>query len=73
MGGAAPLRVGGPPSARPAGPALPALDRQVLGLLLAGLTDRSIASQLGLSMRTVQRRVQGRMELAGVRTRLQLG
>ncbi|MDG4822349.1 helix-turn-helix transcriptional regulator [Asanoa sp. WMMD1127] len=49
------------------------LDRQVLALLLAGLTDRAIASQLGMSMRTVQRRVQRMMELAGVRTRMQLG
>ena len=38
-----------------------------------GLTDRAIASQLGMSMRTVQRRVQRMMELAGVRTRMQLG
>jgi DNA-binding NarL/FixJ family response regulator len=52
---------------------LPPLDRQVLTLLLAGLTDRSIASQLGLSMRTVQRRVQAQMEEAGVQTRMQLG
>ncbi|GIF65194.1 hypothetical protein Ais01nite_32290 [Asanoa ishikariensis] len=49
------------------------LDRQVLALLLTGLTDRAIASQLGMSMRTVQRRVQRMMELAGVRTRMQLG
>jgi DNA-binding CsgD family transcriptional regulator/sugar-specific transcriptional regulator TrmB len=49
------------------------LDRQVLALLLAGLTDAAIASQLGMSMRTVQRRVSRMMELAGVRTRMQLG
>jgi predicted transcriptional regulator len=57
---------------RPAGALLP-LDHQVLSLLLAGLTDRAIASQLDMSMRTVQRRVQRMMELAGVRTRMQLG
>jgi len=57
---------------RPAGALLP-LDHQVLSLLLAGLTDRAIASHLGMSMRTVQRRVQRMMELAGVRTRMQLG
>lgn len=48
-------------------------DRQILLLLLAGLTDASIATQLGLSMRTVQRRVREMMDLAGVHTRLQLG
>lgn len=47
-------------------------DRHLLSLLLAGLTDQAIAAQLGLSMRTVQRRVRAMIELAGVRTRLQL-
>jgi predicted transcriptional regulator/DNA-binding CsgD family transcriptional regulator len=47
-------------------------DRQLLSLLLAGLTDQAIALQLGTSMRTVQRRVRDLIELAGVRTRLQL-
>ncbi|GAA4208453.1 helix-turn-helix domain-containing protein [Actinocatenispora rupis] len=47
-------------------------DLHLLSLLLAGLTDQAIAAQLGLSMRTVQRRVHGLIELAGVRTRLQL-
>lgn len=48
-------------------------DRQILTLLLTGLTDASIASQLNLSLRTVQRRVRDLMDLAGVHTRLQLG
>ena len=48
-------------------------DLQVLSLLLAGLTDASVAKQLDLGLRTVQRRVKGLMELAGVTTRLQLG
>jgi sugar-specific transcriptional regulator TrmB/DNA-binding CsgD family transcriptional regulator len=48
-------------------------DRRILVLLLAGLTDASVASQLNLSMRTVQRRVRELMDLAGVHTRLQLG
>ncbi|MGW3614038.1 helix-turn-helix domain-containing protein [Micromonospora sp. NPDC005163] len=47
-------------------------DRQLLSLLLAGLTDQAIAAQLGTSMRTVQRRIHGLTERAGVRTRLQL-
>ncbi|MGW7051674.1 helix-turn-helix domain-containing protein [Streptomyces sp. NPDC054887] len=48
-------------------------DLQVLSLLLAGMTDASVAKQLELGLRTVQRRVRGLMELAGVTTRLQLG
>ncbi len=47
-------------------------DLHLLSLLLAGLTDQAIAVQLGLSMRTVQRRVHDLIEMAGVRTRLQL-
>lgn len=50
-----------------------ALDLQVLSLLLAGMTDASVAKQLDLGLRTVQRRVKGLMELTGVTTRLQLG
>ncbi|MFD9869185.1 helix-turn-helix domain-containing protein [Streptomyces niveus] len=48
-------------------------DLAVLSLLLAGMTDASVAKQLDLGLRTVQRRVKGLMELAGVTTRLQLG
>ncbi|MFD5557922.1 helix-turn-helix domain-containing protein [Streptomyces sp. NPDC127068] len=48
-------------------------DLEVLSLLLAGLTDASVAKQLDLGLRTVQRRVRRLMELADVTTRLQLG
>jgi sugar-specific transcriptional regulator TrmB/DNA-binding CsgD family transcriptional regulator len=48
-------------------------DRIVLSLFLAGLTDIAIADQLGLSVRTVQRRLRRLMDLAGVSTRMQLG
>jgi predicted transcriptional regulator len=48
-------------------------DRRLLSLLLAGYTDQAIAAQVGVSMRTVQRRVQRLLVLAGVQTRLQLG
>ncbi|KPI18376.1 transcriptional regulator, TrmB family [Actinobacteria bacterium OK074] len=48
-------------------------DLRILSLLLAGLTDASVAKQLDLGLRTVQRRVKHLMELAGVTTRLQLG
>ncbi|MFG2309820.1 helix-turn-helix transcriptional regulator [Streptomyces sp. NPDC048566] len=48
-------------------------DLEILSLLLAGLTDASVAKQLDLGLRTVQRRVKRLMELTGVATRLQLG
>ncbi|MFI9612390.1 helix-turn-helix domain-containing protein [Streptomyces sp. NPDC052023] len=53
--------------------ALTADDRHLLSLMVAGLTDHAIAGQLGISRRTVQRRIQGLMSLAGVATRMQLG
>ncbi len=72
---AAPLRTrpGIPAPRGEGGEALSALDAQLLSLLLAGLTDHVIARQLGLSLRTVQRRVRDLMTLAGVDTRVQLG
>ncbi|HEY3480859.1 MAG TPA: helix-turn-helix domain-containing protein [Streptomyces sp.] len=48
-------------------------DLRILSLLLAGLTDASVAKQLDLGLRTVQRRVKRLMEMTGVTTRLQLG
>ncbi|MEV6838272.1 helix-turn-helix domain-containing protein [Streptomyces sp. NPDC051133] len=70
---ALPLRLGadGVSEERPDGP--DGTDLEVLSLLLAGLTDASVAKQLDLGLRTVQRRVKRLMELAGVSTRLQLG
>ncbi|GAA3535826.1 helix-turn-helix domain-containing protein [Nonomuraea rosea] len=44
----------------------------LLSLLVAGVPEKSIASQLGLSLRTVQRRVYHLMQLAGAQTRMQL-
>ncbi len=71
---ALPLRLGQGGEAAEDAPAGPdATDLEVLSLLLAGLTDASVAKQLDLGLRTVQRRVKGLMELAGVTTRLQLG
>ncbi|MER7334736.1 MULTISPECIES: transcriptional regulator TrmB [unclassified Micromonospora] len=49
------------------------LDRRILALLLAGLTDQVVAAQLDLSLRTLQRRLRHLMDLAGVETRMQLG
>ncbi|MEU1054337.1 winged helix-turn-helix transcriptional regulator [Streptomyces sp. NPDC005876] len=68
-----PLRLGaaGVGEQRPQGP--DATDLEILSLLLAGLTDASVAKQLDLGLRTVQRRVKRLMELTGVTTRLQLG
>ncbi|WP_411085267.1 hypothetical protein [Streptomyces sp. 061-3] len=49
------------------------MDRAILALLHVGLTDASIAKQLGVGHRTVQRRLRKLMDLAGARTRFQLG
>ncbi|MEU8226395.1 helix-turn-helix domain-containing protein [Kribbella sp. NPDC048915] len=49
------------------------LDTRIFALLLAGLTDRAIAHQLGVSLRTVQRRVKFLKDAVGAETRLQLG
>ncbi|MEU3184238.1 helix-turn-helix domain-containing protein [Streptomyces sp. NPDC006923] len=56
----------------PHGHELSATDRKLLSLLVAGVADKAIASQTGLSRRTVQRRVQAMMALAGATTRMQL-
>lgn len=71
---ALPLRIGpggGIGEEQPDGP--DSTDLEILSLLLAGLTDASVAKQLDLGLRTVQRRVKRLMELTGVTTRLQLG
>ncbi|MET9429589.1 helix-turn-helix domain-containing protein [Streptomyces sp. NPDC003036] len=71
---AVPLRPGsGNRVAEGAAPGPDTTDLEILSLLLAGLTDASVAKQLDLGLRTVQRRVKALMEAAGVTTRLQLG
>ncbi len=50
-----------------------ALDSKILALLLSGMTDQAVASQLDLSLRTLQRRLRSLMDLAGVESRMQLG
>lgn len=52
---------------------LSSLDGDLLSLLLLGLTDAAAGAQLGVSLRTVQRRVAELMEIVGVTTRIQLG
>ncbi|MDQ0841125.1 helix-turn-helix domain-containing protein [Streptomyces sp. V1I6] len=72
-----PLELSGPAGSPPTvefGPHGPTeLDRRILALLLAGLTDLTAATQLGLSPRTLHRRLRHLMDMAGVRTRIQLG
>lgn len=70
---AMPLRLGGSGGVREDRVGPDPADLEILSLLLAGLTDASVAKQLDLGLRTVQRRVKGLMELTGVSTRLQLG
>jgi len=55
------------------GSPLDEMDRHLLTLLLHGLTDQAIGGQLGMSQRTVQRRVHQLMDRAGVTSRFQLG
>ncbi|MFI0416997.1 helix-turn-helix domain-containing protein [Spongiactinospora sp. 9N601] len=75
--GAVPLRLapagtGDPIEAEP-GPWPRSSDTEVLTLLATGLKDEAIARQLGLSARTVQRRVQTLCEHLGARTRFHAG
>ncbi|ASU83670.1 hypothetical protein CDO52_13490 [Nocardiopsis gilva YIM 90087] len=46
--------------------------RRLLSLMLSGCTDRAMANQLGVSVRTVQRRINRLSAQMGVRTRHQL-
>ncbi|MET9468710.1 helix-turn-helix domain-containing protein [Streptomyces sp. NPDC006544] len=68
-----PLRLGSTGAPEEGDGAPDATDLEILTLLLAGMTDASVAKHLELGLRTVQRRVKGLMELSGVTTRLQLG
>lgn len=76
---AVPVRLAGtagtehPAAVAPAETRPTALDLRILSLLLVGATDAAIAKQLGLGLRTIQRRVAHMMDLAEVSTRLQLG
>ncbi|MFG2114778.1 helix-turn-helix domain-containing protein [Streptomyces sp. NPDC048718] len=47
-------------------------ERYLLSLIVAGVADKAIASQLWVSQRTVQRRIQALMQRAGALTRTQL-
>lgn len=70
---AIPLHVDNANDADPVTPSpLTAADRQLLSLLLSGLTDEAIAAHWGVSVRTVQRRVRALLSAAKVSSRMQL-
>ncbi|WP_053205529.1 helix-turn-helix transcriptional regulator [Jiangella muralis] len=66
------VAVAGPGEGPGPATALSGDERYLLSLLVAGVTDKSIATRLGVSMRTVQRRIRDLMALAGAETRMQL-
>ncbi|MFD9459432.1 helix-turn-helix domain-containing protein [Streptomyces sp. NPDC060027] len=53
--------------------AMDEFDARMLGLVLAGLTDQAVGARLGVSRRTVQRRIGELMARAGAESRIQLG
>lgn len=57
----------------PTGEGPTAEERELLALLAAGLKDEAIARQLGIGVRTLQRRLARLMERLGVQTRFQVG
>ncbi|GAB3984940.1 helix-turn-helix domain-containing protein [Plantactinospora veratri] len=69
---ATPLSAAGPEQV-PTAVGISAEDRHLLSLLVAGLTDEAAGARLGLSRRTVVRRVQVLMRRTNSRSRLQLG
>jgi DNA-binding NarL/FixJ family response regulator len=50
-----------------------AATQRLLGLMRTGATDRAIARELCVSLRTVHRRIARLQSLLGVRSRFQLG
>lgn len=69
---ASPLVITGPAEVRPL-EAVDKHDRQLLSLLVAGMTDEAAGARLGMSRRTVVRRVQHMMAATGAQSRIQLG
>ncbi|MFJ6835687.1 helix-turn-helix domain-containing protein [Streptomyces sp. NPDC091209] len=53
--------------------AIDEFDSRMLALVLAGLTDQAVGARLGVSRRTVQRRIGELMARAGAESRIQLG
>ncbi|HZE41126.1 MAG TPA: helix-turn-helix domain-containing protein [Stackebrandtia sp.] len=54
-------------------PELPLDQHELLRLLAGGLSDQAIGRRLGMSRRTVQRRIRSLMDFFDVQTRFQLG
>ena len=69
---ASPLVITGPDEVKPL-EAVDRHDRQLLSLLVAGMTDEAAGARLGMSRRTVVRRVQHMMAATGSQSRIQLG
>lgn len=63
----------GTPSSTPGDDDVPAMTRQLLGLLATGVTDETAAHRLGLSTRTVRRLVARAMDDLGAASRFQAG
>ncbi len=61
------------PLAHEPGDTIDAQDKELLSLLVAGLTDDAVGARLNMSRRTVARRVQRLMMVTGAHSRLQLG
>ncbi|MEQ4302099.1 helix-turn-helix domain-containing protein [Plantactinospora sp. B6F1] len=72
-GGAGDHQRGTGPERLPTEAGISAEDRHLLSLLVSGLTDEAAGARLGLSRRTVVRRVQVLMQRTNSRSRLQLG
>jgi DNA-binding NarL/FixJ family response regulator len=53
-------------------PGLAPNDQVLLAMLVTGLPDRALATHLGISKRTVERRVRSLLDQAGVATRIEL-
>ncbi|MEV0404315.1 helix-turn-helix domain-containing protein [Actinoallomurus sp. NPDC050550] len=70
---ALPLRVPGDDTADVPGAGPTPFEAQLVAMLTAGLGDEAISRQVGLSYRTLQRRVRDLMTRLGARTRFQAG
>jgi predicted transcriptional regulator len=70
---AQPLTLNGPTLVDDAHPPLDEPLITLAGLLSAGLTDQAIARHLGVSIRTVERRIQQLLQALGAKTRYQAG
>lgn len=61
------------PAARSSGSGVPAGTESLVQLMAAGMNDRAMAQALGVSLRTLERRIAELMEAFDARTRFQVG